>query len=227
MKGVLIKSPPRNSPQRIDYSCSGGFFFAKKLPAGARTPEPMCSKMPIMTSLGFREFINVPDVPQNFARLAIRRSSLSRKKTRGVVSSSTDDFINTPLFSKGAGFYQTALEMVILGIAFIEIPRGNPRLQTREKSRSSFLSSVKNVFRFSRSESFLYEIPAEIFVPSRRRTAAHGSGSCGCVGRGEVPSDPRASPSRSAAVRPRKPTTLPWRSLRSGRRACSPHPHPR
>jgi hypothetical protein len=45
------------------------------------------------------------------------------------------DFINTPLFSKGAGFYQTALEMVILGIAFIEIPRGNPRLQTREESR--------------------------------------------------------------------------------------------
>ena len=27
--GVLIKSPPRNSPQRIDYSCSGGFFSRK------------------------------------------------------------------------------------------------------------------------------------------------------------------------------------------------------
>ena len=77
-KGGLIKSPPRNSPQRIDYSCSG-VFFAKKLPAGARTPEPMCSKMPITTSLGFRKFRNVPDVPQNFARLAIRRSRLSRK----------------------------------------------------------------------------------------------------------------------------------------------------
>ena len=41
------------------------------------------------------------------------------------------------------------------GGGFIEIPRGNPRLQTREESRPSFLSSVKNIFRFSRSESFL------------------------------------------------------------------------
>ena len=93
----MIKSPPRNSPQRIDYSCSGGFFFAKKLPAGARTPEPMCSKMPITTSLGFREFINVPDVPQNFARLAIRRSRLSRKK-QGVLSHRQLTTLSTPPF---------------------------------------------------------------------------------------------------------------------------------
>ena len=107
--GVLIKSPPRNSPQRIDYSCSGGFFFAKKLPAGARTPEPMCSKMPIMTSLGFREFINVPDVPQNFARLAIRRSRLSRKK-QGVLSHRQLTTLSTPpCLAKAPGFIRPRL----------------------------------------------------------------------------------------------------------------------
>ena len=107
--GALIKSLPRNPPQRIDFSCSGECFFAKKLPAGARTPEPMCNKLPITTSLGFRDFRNVPDVPRNFARLAIRRSRLSRK-TRGVVSSSTDDFINTPfLLAKTAANRRTGL----------------------------------------------------------------------------------------------------------------------
>ena len=65
----------------------------------------------------------------------------------------------------GEPFIRTDLKDIV------EIPRGNPRLQTREESRPSFLSSVKNIFRFSRSESFLYEIPAEIFVPFRRRTS--------------------------------------------------------
>lgn len=44
-----------------------------------KTPEPMCSKMLITTSFGFREFRNVPDVLRNFARLAIHRSRLSSK----------------------------------------------------------------------------------------------------------------------------------------------------
>ena len=37
----------------------------------------------------------------------------------------------------------------------IENPRGNLRLQAKEESRASFLSSVKNVFLFSIRASFL------------------------------------------------------------------------
>lgn len=120
------------------HSCIKGFLRAKKLwvnPPKAERAKPSLSSD---YNLLFKN------------KIGERSLDIHR-----VVSSSTDDFINTPLFSKGAGFYQTALEMVILGIAFIEIPRGNPRLQTREESRPSFLSSVKNIFRFSRSESFL------------------------------------------------------------------------
>ena len=100
IRGVLIKSPPGNSPQRIDFSCSGEFFFAKKLLSGAGTPAPMCSKVPITTGLGGRKLRNAPNVPRDFVCFRyVGRDFL--EKTRGIVLSSTDDFINTPFFIGG------------------------------------------------------------------------------------------------------------------------------
>ena len=66
----------------------------------------------------------------------------------GIVQSTTDSTARAVGRIASRGMVSTDREI-------IEIPRGNPRLQTREESRPSFLSSVKNIFRFSRSESFL------------------------------------------------------------------------
>ena len=66
----------------------------------------------------------------------------------GIVQSTTDSTARAVGRIASCGMVSTDREI-------IEIPRGNPRLQTREESRPSFLSSVKNIFRFSRSESFL------------------------------------------------------------------------
>ena len=66
----------------------------------------------------------------------------------GIVQSTTDSTARAVGRIASRGMVSTDREI-------IEIPRGNPRLQTREESRPSFLSSVKNIFRCSRSESFL------------------------------------------------------------------------
>ena len=55
----------------------------------------MCSKVPITTGLGGRELRNAPNVPRDFVCFRyVGRDFL--EKTRGIVLSSTDDFINTP-----------------------------------------------------------------------------------------------------------------------------------
>ena len=73
------------------------FLLKRRLLSDAKTPKLTCSKMRITTSLGFRKCRNAPAAPRAFAHVGYVDQDFL-EKTRGVVSSSTDDLINTPLF---------------------------------------------------------------------------------------------------------------------------------